>query len=175
MARRYTRDKRGRFASVGATARGGRLTRQSGSRYDIQTRSISGERPSGTISRNQRSAPKVAEASAVARRRIRIARPQPPKPTKEDRAIEKVKGLKGADQIGGRSKLTFVPDSMLTPKRRQALGLGAFSSSAESQRYRVSRQSFGSKTGVAISERSGYQASLPKPKPGVIRRPRKRK
>lgn len=100
----------------------------------------------------------------------RIARPQPPKPTKEDRAIEKVKNLKAASQIGGRNKLTFVPDKALTPARRKAMGLGSFATRAESQRYSVTRQMIGSQSGVAISERSAYQAQLPKPKRGVIKR-----
>lgn len=37
MGRKYVRDRRGRFASVGATARGGRLTNLSGKRYERQT------------------------------------------------------------------------------------------------------------------------------------------
>jgi len=40
--RRYTRDRKGRFSSTGATARGGRLTTAKGKRYETQTKEIAG-------------------------------------------------------------------------------------------------------------------------------------
>lgn len=49
MARRYVRDNRGRFASVGATARGGRLRTAAGNKRDTQTKAISGGKPGGTV------------------------------------------------------------------------------------------------------------------------------
>lgn len=49
MARRYVRDNRGRFASVGATARGGRLRTAAGNKRATQTQQLSGGKPSGTI------------------------------------------------------------------------------------------------------------------------------
>ena len=49
-ARKYVRDNRGRFAAVGATARGGRLKTASGGRRATQTRKIQG-RPGNTISK----------------------------------------------------------------------------------------------------------------------------
>ena len=49
-ARKYVRDNRGRFAAVGATARGGRLKTAGGSRRATQTRKIQG-RPGNTISK----------------------------------------------------------------------------------------------------------------------------
>lgn len=49
MARRYTRDNRGRFASVGATARGGRLKTASGARRETQTMRSTPRSASGTI------------------------------------------------------------------------------------------------------------------------------
>lgn len=65
MARRYTRDNRGRFASVGATARGGRLKTASGERRATVTRQITAK--SGkTISRPKgytRPAPKDSPAT----------------------------------------------------------------------------------------------------------------
>lgn len=49
MARKYTRDNRGRFASVGATARGGRLATASGNKRATQTAKLSGGGPKGTV------------------------------------------------------------------------------------------------------------------------------
>jgi len=47
--RRYTRDNRGRFASTGATARGGRLATASGNKRATQTAKIGGGSPKGTV------------------------------------------------------------------------------------------------------------------------------
>ena len=47
--RRYARDNKGRFASTGATARGGRLRTEAGNKRATQTAEISGGRPKGTI------------------------------------------------------------------------------------------------------------------------------
>lgn len=174
--RKYSRDNKGRFASTGsggATARGGRLKTASGNKRKTQTMQ-SAAAPKGTIGK-----PKGLKPGAIARdtkprlkrtgQTIKVARVKPPKPTKEDRAIEKVASLKAATKIGGRAKLTFVPDSSLTPARRKSLGLSAFAIESGSQRYRVSRQTFGNERGVAISERSSYQARLPKTRQGVVR------
>lgn len=49
MARRYTRDNRGRFASVGATARGGRLRTAAGNKRETQTARIAVGRAAGTV------------------------------------------------------------------------------------------------------------------------------
>ncbi|MFZ9759677.1 MAG: hypothetical protein ACO3CJ_09535 [Burkholderiaceae bacterium] len=51
MARRYTRDNRGRFASVGATARGGRLATASGNKRETQTARISGGGAGSTVAK----------------------------------------------------------------------------------------------------------------------------
>lgn len=51
MARRYARDNRGRFASVGATARGGRLRTESGNTRQTQTRQIRSGGASGTVAK----------------------------------------------------------------------------------------------------------------------------
>ena len=66
MGRRYVRDNRGRFASTGATARGGRLKTESGGKRETQTmRSRSA--PGGTISRTKRAkaAPSTAKPAAA--------------------------------------------------------------------------------------------------------------
>lgn len=53
MARRYVRDNRGRFATTGATARGGRLRTASGNKRKAQTmKAATGEPKRGTIQRS---------------------------------------------------------------------------------------------------------------------------
>jgi len=49
MARRYVRDNRGRFASVGATARGGRLRTAAGNKRATETKEIAGGKPAAAI------------------------------------------------------------------------------------------------------------------------------
>lgn len=51
MARRYSRDNRGRFSSAGATARGGRLATASGNKRATQTAKLSGGGTKGTVSK----------------------------------------------------------------------------------------------------------------------------
>lgn len=64
MARRYVRDNKGRFASVGATARGGRLRTAAGNKRKAQTMKIEGKKPAGTIGKN-RSAKPAAKPAAL--------------------------------------------------------------------------------------------------------------
>lgn len=76
MARRYTRDNRGRFSSVGATARGGRLATASGNKRATQTAKLSGGSPKGTVGKPKGlkpgsikpKAPKPAASASAARR-----------------------------------------------------------------------------------------------------------
>jgi hypothetical protein len=178
---RLTRDNSGRITSVGgdgATARGGRLRTASGNQRATQTARISGGRAAGTVTRSgaRRTAAAATTPPSKLKRSgktIKIAQKKAPTPTKEDKSIEKVRNLKAAQPAFGRgqSGAVFIPDKALTPKRRQSLGLSAFASRAESQRWSVSRQQFGSQSGVLISERGGYKASLPKQRQGVIKRP----
>lgn len=56
MARRYSRDNRGRFSSTGATARGGRLRTAAGNRRATVTGRIDGAVPAGTVRPVRRSA-----------------------------------------------------------------------------------------------------------------------
>lgn len=65
MARTYARDRRGRFSSTGATARGGRLTTASGRRYTTQTKRIGGTAPAGTLGKRKRTTAKTAPASNI--------------------------------------------------------------------------------------------------------------
>lgn len=72
MARRYTRDNRGRFASVGATARGGRLATASGNKRASVKGKIEGAVPSGTIRPGRRSAKPAAAAPVTTAGRQRV-------------------------------------------------------------------------------------------------------
>lgn len=63
MARRYTRDNRGRFSSVGATARGGRLRTAAGNKRATQTEKLAGGKPAGTISKQAKATAKPAAPS----------------------------------------------------------------------------------------------------------------
>jgi hypothetical protein len=67
MARRYVRDNRGRFASVGATARGGRLATASGNKRETQTKEIAGGKPAGTIGKNRAAKPAAKPAAPAAK------------------------------------------------------------------------------------------------------------
>ena len=85
--RRYTRDNRGRFASVGATARGGRLRTEAGNKRATVTGKIEGAVPKGTVAKPRGMAPdknaavKIAtnqRLRARAAARAQAAAPQPP-------------------------------------------------------------------------------------------------
>ena len=81
MARRFSRDNRGRFASggsssggggkVGATARGGRLRTAAGNKRATQTTKAAAAKPSGSIAgkvkRNPAAAGKIGKAKAAAK------------------------------------------------------------------------------------------------------------
>jgi hypothetical protein len=82
MARRYSRDNRGRFASAGtgATARGGRLKTASGNKRATQTTKAAAAKPSGAIAgkvkRNPAAAGKIGQGKAsvatAAKKRIAV-------------------------------------------------------------------------------------------------------
>lgn len=76
MARRYNRDRRGRFAAKGATARGGRLTTASGRRYKTQVKEITGGAPKGTMSR-RRNAHQPTQPASNIRLTNGLKRPKP--------------------------------------------------------------------------------------------------
>lgn len=67
MARRYVRDNRGRFARVGATARGGRLRTASGGKRAAQINVVAGGAPKGTIGKPKGSKPGLIKPKAVER------------------------------------------------------------------------------------------------------------
>jgi hypothetical protein len=64
--RRYTRDNRGRFASVGATARGGRLRTEAGNKRATRTMQAEGG-PRGTIGKPRGLKPRAAAAKAASK------------------------------------------------------------------------------------------------------------
>ena len=93
MARRYSRDNRGRFASggsssggggkVGATARGGRLRTAAGNKRATQTTKAAPAKPSGTmagkVKRNPTAASKIGAAKPAKSKRVLVkanARPE---------------------------------------------------------------------------------------------------
>ncbi len=63
MARRYTRDNRGRFSSTGATARGGRLKTASGNKRAAQTKGIAGGKPAGTVGKPKGAKPAASKTA----------------------------------------------------------------------------------------------------------------
>ena len=65
MARRYTRDNRGRFASVGATARGGRLRTASGNKRETQTARFTGGNPSSSLAKPKGLKPQAGMSSRL--------------------------------------------------------------------------------------------------------------
>lgn len=68
MARRtYVRDNRGRFATVGATARGGRLRTAAGNKRATVTKDIAGGRLSGTIGKSPKAKPAAPPAQKATR------------------------------------------------------------------------------------------------------------
>lgn len=75
MGRRYVRDRRGRFASVGATARGGRLTNLSGKRYERRTMTATAR--TGVLRPGAIRRPAAAPAAGPANSRVPFSRPQP--------------------------------------------------------------------------------------------------
>lgn len=85
MARRYSRDNRGRFASggTGATARGGRLRTAAGNKRATQTTKAAAAKPSGSIAgkvkRNPAAAGKIGAAKPAKSKRVLVkanARPE---------------------------------------------------------------------------------------------------
>lgn len=71
MARRYTRDNRGRFASVGATARGGRLRTAAGNKRATQMEKLAGGRPAGTVGKPRGLKPGAIQSKAGSARQRR--------------------------------------------------------------------------------------------------------
>lgn len=69
MARKYVRDNRGRFASTGATARGGRLKTASGKKRETVTQKIKTGKPGGTVGKPRGLQPGAVTARVAARQK----------------------------------------------------------------------------------------------------------
>ena len=125
MARRYVRDNRGRFASVGATARGGRLRTASGNKRDtVKSSPGAAEKlssaPKGTIGRTRKEReiqrldrpgakrPAFNEAYKSQRSTIRAAKSGPKEMSKAEFA-RKTGGKTGADSMGAAIEMSRQP------------------------------------------------------------------
>jgi hypothetical protein len=100
--RRYVRDNRGRFASVGATARGGRLKTASGGKRKAQTRKLaSSEAISNTIPKagNKRKVP-PAVLGIDYRRAPRASQPRTPMNRAYSRMMRRQQGAKSIHDAG---------------------------------------------------------------------------
>jgi len=106
MARRYTRDNRGRFASTGATARGGRLRTAAGNKRATQTTKLSGGKASGTVAKPKglkpakvKAKPQVSSARQAATDRLKI-KTQARRAMRADRASVVTPGQKSRLEAG---------------------------------------------------------------------------
>jgi hypothetical protein len=97
MARRYTRDNRGRFSSTGATARGGRLRTAAGNKRATQTTKLSGGKASGTVAKPKGLKPGAIKAKpqVSTTRKEQLAAGAQRRNAQADRIDAKVKALEG--------------------------------------------------------------------------------
>lgn len=98
MARRYSRDNRGRFAGGGggATARGGRLKTAAGNKRKTQTMQAGGAKAAGTIKGKVKRDPGAIKLkSAVTTRKGQLAAGAQRRNAQADRIDAKVKALEG--------------------------------------------------------------------------------
>ena len=101
MARRYARDNRGRFASVGATARGGRLKTAGGNKRQTQTMQASAAPRAGAIrgkvKRDPTAASRVGQtAAAPAAAKPKARRRRTISPEKTVRVTQRVNAVTAA-------------------------------------------------------------------------------
>lgn len=96
MARKYARDNRGRFASAGATARGGRLKTASGNKRDGQTIQAKGG-PKGTVGK-----PKGLKPGAIKSKATAAPAPKPKGRRRPTAAESRANGLTPISEIRAR-------------------------------------------------------------------------
>ena len=188
MARKYSRDNRGRFASGGggATARGGRLRTAAGNKRATQTMKAAGGGGDGVIRgraartvagesvmrKLPKAAPKAVATAKGARVGGKMAKTSLPKPGTvapmkgQDKAFQSLANLKKAEAFSSPKapiKSVFLPREQMTRSRAEKVGLidrnGLRRSSAESPRMRVTEMASGSRQGYVISPRSGVKAN----------------
>ena len=124
MARRYSRDNRGRFASggTGATARGGRLKTASGNKRATQTtKAAAAAKPSGSIAGKVKRNP--AAAGKIGQQAERTAKPAAPKAAKR-KGKEKVDDSKVSRVIGRVNKVVRGSEEKTGVKRLNAIQVG---------------------------------------------------
>lgn len=138
MARRYVRDNRGRFATTGATARGGRLRTASGNKRKAQTmKAATGEPKRGTIKRSTIKARRTEKAQASnAAQKPQAKRQRTRRPTA---AESRAKGLTPISDIKARRAAES--------KASQAAGQSAYNRRYQSGRTKAAADAF-RKSGV---------------------------
>jgi hypothetical protein len=142
MARRYSRDNRGRFASggTGATARGGRLKTASGKTRATQTTKAAAAKPSGAIAgkvkRNPAAAGKIGQqakpqprrpdqaaakpaATAPAKARRQVTETQLGNAAKRAKKVELSRYLSESDRMNAGGKETFAKRSAASQLRAE--------------------------------------------------------
>jgi hypothetical protein len=121
MARRYSRDNRGRFASAGtgATARGGRLKTASGGRRATRTSRMAAATRTGTVAK-PRGVSRGAVAGKVKPRAVRVPRVNLTKENIQNRitrrSVNQKNRSKGVSASSARKQSNFLE----VTRRRQA-------------------------------------------------------
>lgn len=141
MARRYSRDNRGRFSSAGATARGGRLATASGNKRATQTAKLSGSSPKGTVGK-----PKGLKAGAAKQKATNAG-------TKLSREARMTRAAATATRIAkARAQKADAAGAAFAERRRISSGAGTKSrSSAFAKEQAAGKQS-------AVALRSSLRA-----------------
>jgi hypothetical protein len=152
MARRYSRDNRGRFASggTGATARGGRLKTASGKTRATQTTKAAAAKPSGTVAgkvkRNPAAAGKIGQAKASA-----------PKATTPTKLGGRLNPAKKADR-----KATKAYDTAYNRENRIRTSLFKGNKSSEKKQAIIKELNKASNTtATMLQQRRGIRGSFP--------------
>ena len=154
MARRYTRDNRGRFSSTGATARGGRLRTAAGNKRATQTTKISGSKASGTVAKPKGLKPgaikvksQVSSARQAATDRLKV-KTQARRAMRADRASVVTPGQRSRLEAGkGTTMKSARPTS--TVARPRTVG-----NTQEQVASRVQRKTAANKENLAVITRS---------------------
>jgi hypothetical protein len=129
MARRYSRDNRGRFASggsssggggkVGATARGGRLRTAVGNKRATQTTKAAAAKPSGTV------AGKVKRNPAAAGKIGKQAKPQSQVSSARQAATDRLKIKTATRRKLSADRESVIPSTPKGPKTMRAQRVGS--------------------------------------------------
>lgn len=160
--RRYVRDNRGRFATTGATARGGRLKTASGKKRETQTMKVSGAKAAGTISKPKGLKPGTIKAkpkSSSARKPIAKTSKSPVnkaqtayKAARADARMRK-NDLRGAD-INERRMANTAAAKVKNMERRRSASVPK--TSADSPRSRQTAKEIARRQRAAANKRQAY-------------------